>query len=115
MTKDFPPQDICKKLAKKDDIKFSDLKLNEPASPFFGVLWHPVNGVMRKQSSDKELATQMFCYLLSGGMEDKEREALREKVFESRRVTRDNVEPAEAIGLDGKLTTLDKFELPNPW
>ena len=113
--KGLSPQDICKKLAKKDDIKFSDLKLNEPASPFFGVLWHPVNGVMRRQSSDKELATQMFCYLLSGGMEDKEREFLKEKVFESRRVTPDNVEPAEAIGLDGKRTTLDKFELPNPW
>ena len=113
--KGLSPQDICKKLAKKDDIKFSDLKLDELASPFFGVLWHPVNGVMRKQSSDKELATQMFCYLLSGGMEDEEREFLKEKVFESRRVTLDNVEPAEAIGLDGKQTTLDKFELPNPW
>ena len=113
--KGLSPQDICKKLAKKDDIKFSDLKLNEPASPFFGVLWHPVNGVMRGNSSDKELATQMFCYLLSGGMEDKEREFLKEKVFESRRVTQDNIEPAEAIGLDGKQTILDKFELPNPW
>ena len=113
--KGLSPQDICKKLAKKDDIKFSDLKLNEPASPFFGVLWHPVNGVMRWKSSDKELATQMFCYLLSGGMPDEDREILKQKFFESRRVTQDNIEPARAIGLDGEETTLDKFELPNPW
>ena len=108
-------EDICKKLSKKDDIKFSELKLTDSASPFFGILSDPVTSKMRRQASAGILATDMFCYLLSGGMPDEDREILKQKFFESRRVTPDGYEPARAIGLDGEETTLDKFELPHPW
>ena len=113
--KGLSPQDICKKLATKDDIKFSDLKLNDPASPFYGVLWDPVSGTMRKQSRYMSLAAKVFCYFLSAAMKDKQRESLKEAVFNSRRFTPNGVDQAKATGLDGNPTTLDEFELPNPW
>lgn len=109
------PKEICTTLAKKDDQDQPHLKLRDPASPFFGVLCHPVDLKMRKQHY-KRLATDMFRHLLDGGTSDEQaRRNLKKAVFDSRRVTPEGVDPAEAIGLDGNRIKFEDFELPVPW
>lgn len=108
---------IFTKICKKDDPSIPDLKLTDPASPFFGVLCEPTTGKMRRQEKYKKLAIDLFLYLLNGGISvDEDREKLKEKIFDSRRTTLDDAEDdAKAIGYDGKQVGIDKFDLPAPW
>ena len=108
-------EQICKKLAKKDDRSCPDLKLTDTVSPFFGVLCDPVEKKMRKDSYLK-LAKDMFCHLLGGEEPDHDvREKFREDVFQSRRITTEADESAEALDFGGKPVSRDKFKLPKPW
>ena len=114
--KGFTPEQVCKKLSKKDNPNCPDLKLTDIASPFFGVLCETVENKMRKTTQYLKLAEKMFIHLLGDEIPDEdEREEFREGVFQSRRSTPEGEEPAKAINFDGQHVPFDKFELPRPW
>lgn len=109
------PKEIIKKLGKKDNPNESNLRLTDPASPFFGILCDPVDKKMRRQEKHKKLVTEMFIYLLGGGFEqDERRERLKTDVFDSRLVVEAGTE-SQAIGYHGKQIPKRDFELPVPW
>ena len=104
-------KDIMSRLAKHDNGG-TDLCLSDPASPWYGVVYDPLNEVVRK-SKVFPLCVQMFTYLLGRGISDEE---LRTAFFESRKTTPEgSVGEDKATDLEGKSVTFDKFFLPNPW
>ena len=104
-------KDIMSRLANHDNGG-TDLCLSDPASPWYGVVYDPLNEVVRK-SRVFPLCVQMFTYLLGRGISDEE---LRTAFFESRRTTPEgSIGEDKAIDLEGKSVTFDKFFLPNPW
>ena len=110
------PKEIIKKLSEKDNPDEPNLRLTDPASPFFGILCDPVDKKMRRQEKYKNLATRMFKYLLGGGIQDDtDREKLRVDVFESRRIASDGTGEAKATGYDEKQIPLREFKLLPPW
>ena len=108
-------KDIMNRLANHDKGG-TDLCLSDPASPWYGVVYDPSNGGIRK-SKVFDLCARMFTYLLGRGFADEEeREKLRKDFFESRKTTPEgSVGEDKAIDLEGNAVTFDRFSLPNPW
>ena len=114
--RDMEPKAVIEKLNRHDNRGKPDLKLTVPASPFFGVLCEPSTKKMRRQASYRDLAAQMFVYLLGGGFSEAEdRDLLRKQVAESRRTTPEGSRNPQGIDYDGESVDLDKIELPPPW
>ena len=113
--RDMDLKDIMNRLANHDNGG-TDLCLSDPASPWYGVVYDPLNKVVRK-SKAPHLCVKMFTYLLGRGFADEEeREKLREDFFESRKTTPEgSVGEDKATDLEGNSVTFDKFDLPNPW
>lgn len=110
------PEEVIKKLGRKDNSDEFNLRLTHPASPFFGILCDPIDKKMRRHEKHKKLAAKMFMYLLGGGIkEDADQEQLRKEVFESRRNTTEGEKPATAIGYDGHVKGEESFQLPPTW
>ena len=110
------PEEAIKKLGKKDKPDESNLRLTNPASPFFGILCDPIDKKMRRHEKHKKLAAKMFMYLLGGGIkEDADQEQLRKEVFESRRNSPEGESPATAVDYDGQYVEEDSFQLPSTW
>ena len=107
---------IMKRLASHDEKHSMDLRLTVPESPWFGLLCDLKDKNVHRQKKYQGLCTQMFVYLLGGGFRDEqEREDLKDKFFEARRITVDGDDNPKAINLEGKHVTKDNFYLPNPW
>ena len=115
-------KDIMGRLANHDNGG-PDLCLSDPASPWYGVVYDPLNNVIRR-GKVFDLCVKMFIYLLGRGFSDEgEREELRKAFFKFRKTTpEENVGKGKDAGLDGKAidlegneVTFDKFDLPNPW
>ena len=113
--RDMDLKDIMSRLANHDNGG-TDLCLSDPASPWYGVVYDPLNEVVRK-SKVSPLCARMFTYLLGRGFADEEeREKLREDFFEFRKTTPEgSVGEEKAIDLEGNSVTFDRFSLPNPW
>ncbi len=109
-------KDIMRRLANHDKGGGTDLCLSDPASPWYGVVYDPSNGGIRK-SKVSDLCTRMFTYLLGRGFSNEvQREKLKKDFFESRKTTPEgSVGEDKAIDLEGNAVTFDKFDLPNPW
>lgn len=87
------------------------LRLNDPSTPWFGVLCEPVTRKMRRHKKNEELCCRLFQYLLGRGIvDDLDREELREKFAEQRRIDDDL-----AVDLNGNKVKLDDVRLPTPW
>ena len=107
-------KDIMSRLAKHDNGG-TDLCLSNPASPWYGVVYDPSNGGIRK-SKVFDLCTRMFTYLLGQGFPEGNREKLKKDFFDFRKTTPEgSVGEAKATDLEGNSVTFDKFDLPNPW
>ena len=120
--RDMDLKDIMSRLANHDNGG-PDLCLSEPASPWYGVVYDPLNKVIRR-GKVFDLCVDMFTYLLGRGFSDEEqRDALKKAFFKSRKTTpEENVGEGKDADLEGKATdlegnpvTFDKFDLPNPW
>ena len=68
--RDMDLKDIMSRLAKHDNGG-TDLCLSNPASPWYGVVYDPLNKVVRK-SKVFDLCTRMFTYLLGQGFPEEE-------------------------------------------
>ena len=103
-------------LAKQE--KAGQLKLNDPKTPWFGVLMDPIEKVMRRKETYKDLCANLLIHLLGGGTPaEKERAELKRKFSESRVVSDvgGDLENRRAMNLKGKPVSLDKMDLPTPW
>ncbi|MDE0711384.1 MAG: hypothetical protein OXH60_04525 [Rhodospirillales bacterium] len=95
------------------------LRLTSQQAPWYGVLCDVSSNKIRRHKTSQDLATKMFTYLMGGGYpDDDDRERLRKEFFAARAIA-----PGEAgqnnqlMAYDpsGKLRTLEKFRLPDPW
>ena len=101
-------ESIMSELARQEES--GQLKLRDRMSPWFGVLCDR-GGKMRRKKENQFLCTRLFRYLLGGGIaDDEEREDLRKKFVEARRID-DNV----AVNMDGKSVSENEVQLPSPW
>lgn len=101
-----------------DELKHQEgigqLKLRNPKAPWFGVLWDPINKVMRRNQRYQVLCYRLFRYLLGGGSEEEsERARLTQEFAIARRYSADD--ESKAYDRDGKIVDLDSVKLPNPW
>ena len=89
------------------------LRLTDPSAPWFGVLCEPVSRKMRRHKKNEKLCCQLFQYLLGGGIaDDVDREELRAKFAEQRKV---GVDGDLAVDLTGSQVKLGEVRLPTPW
>lgn len=88
------------------------LRLTDSRTPWFGVLCDAAPPhKMRRHKRNEALCCQLFQYLLGGGIsDDVDREELREKFANERRVDEER-----AIDLKGETVKLDNVRLPTPW
>ena len=101
-------ESIMRELARREES--GQLKLRDRMAPWFGVLCDH-SGKMRRRKADQFLCTRLFRYLLGGGIaDDEEREDLRKKFVEARRID-DNV----AVNMDGTPVSEKEVQLPSPW
>lgn len=90
------------------------LKLRDPKAPWFGVLWDPINKVMRRNQHYQNLCYSLFRYLLGGGIADESvRSELTRDFASARRHSADDEK--NAYDRDGESVDLDSVKLPNPW
>lgn len=95
----------------REQEALGQLMLRDPSTPWFGVLWDPANGVMRRNRRYQDLCYRLFRYLLGGGIEEEsEREDLTEEFTSARQYGED-----KAYDRDGNIVSPEKVKLPNPW
>ena len=101
---------IIRELVRQEEA--GQLKLRDRKAPWLGVLCDPVDGTMRRKKDNQNLCTELFRYLLGGGIaDDEQREELRKAFARARRVGDDE----KAMNLDGRVVEEDKIQLPSPW
>lgn len=105
---------ILARLGEMDDPEESNLRLTDTACPFFGILCSLNGQSMRTGIKDRNLASEMFRYLL-GGLKDDEREKLKEEIFECRHIISNGSEEQKAINCCGDYVAYRDFDLPDPW
>jgi len=108
--------DYLIKLLSKHEM-LGNLKLTAKTSPWFGVLCDPIDTNLRRNKHYQDLCSELFIYLLGGGIQDdSRREDLRESYFNARKVGVEEGEQQKAYdGQTGTLQKFDNFRLPNPW
>ncbi len=105
---------LIKVLAKQENKGM--LRLRTETTPWFGILCDTVDRKMRRKKENQDLCSEMFQYLLGGGFEDTgEREDLRTKFFNARRLGLSDEEEDQAIDISGNLVKREDFHLPHPW
>ena len=101
----------------RNEVK-NQLKLKDVKAPWFGVLCDPIDKNLRRHKQYQILCTRMFTYLLGGGVEDDERDDLREKFFNARKTGSVDSEDQKEKAYDasGEIKKFNiGFHLPNPW
>ena len=112
--REYDVKKIAAKLAKQE--KAGQLKLCDKKAPWFGVLVHPDNEVMRRKEADKTLCAKLLVHLLDGTHTEEEQNELRKKFALARIKSRDgDQEDWKAWNLKGTAVRLDKVSLPTPW
>ena len=102
---------LIKKISRQENK--GQLRLTDPKSPWFGVLYHPIDKKMRNRQGDKNLATQLFTYLLGGDFNNGgNQNSLKEDLWKARLVSDDE---KTGYNFDGKHVKEREFDLPHPW
>ena len=102
---------LIKKISRQENK--GQLRLTDPKSPWFGVLYHPIDKKMRNRQGDKNLATQLFTYLLGGDFNNGgNQNSLKEDLWKARLVSDDE---KTGYNFDGKHVKESEFDLPHPW
>ena len=99
---------IMHELARQEER--GQLKLRDRKAPWFGVLCGP-DEKMRRQKAYQTLCTNLFCYLLGGGIGDDDDRAALQSEFANARCIDDDV----SVNMDGDRVPLNKVLLPSPW
>ena len=102
-------ESIISELARQEEA--GQLKLRDPKTPWFGVLYDPLNETMHRKKQSQNLCSRLFCYLLGSGIADEKKYAKLQKDFADARRIGDN----EAVNIDGKHVSKDEVQLPTPW
>lgn len=89
------------------------LKIDEVTQPWFGVVWDPVGGKMRRQASSTKLCHRLMVHLLGGGTSDAQSREELQSDFAQARV--DSADDTMSRDLSGDLVPLAQVKLPVPW
>lgn len=100
---------LMEKLRRKEDQ--GQLKLRSFDAPWYGVLWDPVNNVMRRKVEYQRLCFRLFRYLLGGKIEyETDRIDLTRRFAKARATGEDS-----AYNYDGTVVSHEYVKLPDPW
>ena len=88
------------------------LKLRDPKTPWYGVIWDPVRSKMRATAGARNLCMRLFVHLLGGESEPDDLVKLRNDFAKSRQTTDDKT---KAMNLEGESVPMEEVSLPAPW